>query len=211
MDAKEVIRIISQPTKVWSRSEVLKKPNPIPMTNGVYAWFFKTIPPQVPLEGCKDYEGLYLLYAGISPKNEKSSQNLRKRITTHFRGNAEGSTLRLTLGVLLSEQSGFELRRVGSGKRKTLTHLGEQWLDKWMDNNAFVLWVEHEKPWNIEKEILRRFSLPLNIQDNEHHDFSKTLSSLRIRANKIAEALPIANEDNQQRTPRASSRSAPKV
>ena len=200
MDAKEVIRIISKPTKVWSRSEVLTKPNPIPMTNGVYSWFFKTIPPQVPSVGCTDFKNLCLLYAGISPKNERSSQNLRKRITTHFRGNAEGSTLRLTLGVLLSEQSGFELRRVGSGKRKTLTHLGEQWLDKWMDDNAFVLWVEHEKPWMIEKEILRSFSLPLNIQDNEHHGFSKTLSSIRMRAKKIAEDLPIANEDNQQRT-----------
>ena len=199
MDAKEVIRIISQPTKVWSRSEVLTKPNPIPMTNGVYAWFFKTIPPQVPSEGCKDYEGLYLLYAGISPKNEKSSQNLRKRITTHFRGNAEGSTLRLTLGVLLSEQSGFELRRVGSGKRKTLTHLGEQWLDKWMDINAYVCWVEYEKPWEVEKEIIENVSLPLNIQDNDHHPFAKTLSKMRVEAKKEANETPIANEDNQQR------------
>lgn len=200
MGAKEVIRIISKPTKVWSRGEILSKPNPIPMTDGIYAWFFKTVPPQVPSLGCENYNDLTLLYAGISPKNEASSQNLRKRITTHFRGNAEGSTLRLTLGVLLSEESGFELRRVGSGKRKTLTHLGEQWLDKWMDDNAFVLWIESEKPWSIEKEILRNFSLPLNIQDNEHHEFSKTLSSIRIRAKKIAEDLPIANEDNQQRT-----------
>ena len=61
MDAKEVIRIISQPTKVWSRSEVLTKPNPIPMTNGIYAWFFKTIPPPVPSMGCKGYKDLSLL------------------------------------------------------------------------------------------------------------------------------------------------------
>ena len=62
-----------------------------------------------------------------------------------------------------------------------------------MDENEFVLWVEHEKPWSIEKDILRNFSLPLNIQDNEHHEFSKTLISVRIRAKKIAEELPIAN------------------
>ncbi|WP_420481527.1 GIY-YIG nuclease family protein [Actinopolymorpha pittospori] len=36
-----------------------------------------------------------------------SSQNLRTRVCYHFRGNAEGSTLRLTLGCLL----GLELRR----------------------------------------------------------------------------------------------------
>ena len=200
MNAKEVIRLVSKPSKVWARSDVLSKPNPIPTTNGIYAWFFKTIPPQVPSDGCINYNGMSLLYAGISPKNEKSTQNLRKRITTHFRGNAEGSTLRLTLGVLLSEKSGFELRRVGSGKRKTLTHLGEQWLDKWLDDNAFVMWVEHEKPWTVEKEILRCCSLPLNIQDNDHHEFSKTLSSIRVKAKRLAEESPIANEGNQQRS-----------
>ena len=80
-----------------------------------------------------------LLYAGISPKDENSKQNLRKRITNHFRGNAEGSTLRLTLGTLLSRESDFPLRRVGSGNRKTFTHLGEQWLDKWMDIKKMLL------------------------------------------------------------------------
>jgi hypothetical protein len=37
----------------------------------------------------------------------------------HYRGNAEGSTLRLTLGCLLSSSLGLRLRRVGSGKRLT--------------------------------------------------------------------------------------------
>ena len=40
------------------------------------------------------------------------------RIRYHFRGNAEGSTLRLTLGCLLIKPLGIELRRVGSGKRR---------------------------------------------------------------------------------------------
>ncbi|WP_368418925.1 GIY-YIG nuclease family protein, partial [Rhodovarius sp.] len=61
---------------------------------------------------CLSVNGHTLLYVGISPKNESSSQNLRKRITYHYRGNAEGSTLRLTLGVLLAQQSDFPLRRV---------------------------------------------------------------------------------------------------
>ena len=199
MNAEDVIRIISRPTKVWSRSEILSKPSPIPLENGVYAWFFKKIPPNVPLSECKVYEYMRLLYVGISPKNELSSQNLRKRIATHFRGNAEGSTLRRTLGVLLAEESGYDLRRVGSGKRMTLTHSGEQWLDDWMEENAFVVWVEHDKPWTVEKDILNNLSLPLNIQDNSHHEFSKTLSSIRVRANRIAKELPIANEDNQDR------------
>ncbi|WP_394816236.1 GIY-YIG nuclease family protein [Streptomyces mooreae] len=48
--------------------------------------------------------------------NRTSTQNLRKRVRYHYRGNAAGSTLRLTLGCLL----GLELRRVGSGKRNDL-------------------------------------------------------------------------------------------
>ncbi|MFF8174696.1 GIY-YIG nuclease family protein [Streptomyces chartreusis] len=47
--------------------------------------------------------------------NRTSTQNLRKRVRHHYRGNAAGSTLRLTLGCLL----GLELRRVGGGKRMT--------------------------------------------------------------------------------------------
>jgi hypothetical protein len=50
-----------------------------------------------------------------------SKQNLRSRIKNHYRGNAESSTLRLTLGFLLSEKLGIELRRVGSGKRMTFS------------------------------------------------------------------------------------------
>ena len=92
---------------------------------------------------------------------------------THYRGNAEGSTLRLTHGVMLCEKIGFELRRFGSGKRKTFTHLGEQWSDKWIDDNAFVVWVNHKYPWKIEKDTLKHFSLPLNIRDNNYHEFKK--------------------------------------
>ena len=129
-----------------------------------------------------------------------SSANLKKRITYHYRGNAEGSTLRLTLGILLAKKSGFPLRRVGSGRRMTFTHIGEQWLDDWLEENAFVCWVEHSAPWELESDILGRLSLSLNIRDNDHHPFSGELSKFRKEAKRLARAEPIAREDNQQRT-----------
>ncbi|WP_353210459.1 GIY-YIG nuclease family protein [Rhodovarius sp.] len=89
------------PERLFSRAEALSRPCPIPAKRGVYAWYFSSIPDGVPTDGCLSVNGHTLLYVGISPKNESSSQNLRKRITYHYRGNAEGSTLRLTLGVLL--------------------------------------------------------------------------------------------------------------
>lgn len=188
----------SNPPLLYSRSEVLNKPCPVPQKPGVYGWYFKEIPGQVPTEGCKTIDGLTLLYVGISPSRKNSKQNLRKRIKYHYQGNAYGSTLRLTLGTLLAEQSGFPLRRVGSD-RMTFTHLGEQWLDEWMEENAFVCWEEHPEPWNEETEIFETVSLPLNIQDNKHHLFADVLSELRKKAKKQAREMPVANEENQKR------------
>ena len=191
---------LTNPNKLYSRSEVLSTPCPVPEERGLYSWFFKSIPPGVPTDGCLTKDGMTLLYVGISPKDEESKQHLRKRIKTHFSGNAEGSTLRLTLGALMKEQSGFPLRRVGSGKRMTFIHLGEQWLDAWMEKNAFISWVKHEAPWEVEGEIFHSVSLPLNIQDNDHHRFVQRLSSLRGDARRIAREMPIANEGKQQRS-----------
>ena len=119
-----IIYELVKPTKVFSRSEVLPRDSPVPRSPGIYAWFFKESPPNVPTEKCAKYNDLNLLYAGISPKKPKrmgkpSKQNLRTRIKNHYQGNAEGSTLRFTLGCLLSEELGIKLRRVGSGKRMT--------------------------------------------------------------------------------------------
>lgn len=194
-----VISELTNPILLYSRSAVLSQPCPVLQERGLYAWFFKQIPPGVPTDGCVTKDGLTLLYVGISPSRKNSKQNLRKRITYHYRGNAYGSTLRLTLGTLLTEQSDFPLRRVGSGKRMTFTHLGEQWLDSWMEENALVCWVTHPVPWEVEKGIFETVSLPLNIQDNKDQVFVDVLSDMRTNAKKQAREMPVANEGNQQR------------
>ena len=139
-----------------------------------------------------------LLYIGISPDKKnmpQSKQHLKKRITNHNAGNAEGSTLRRSLGVLLTPESHYPLRRVGSGRRMTFTHNGEQWLDAWMEKNAYVFWVEHETPWELEEDLLCALSLPLNIQGNRSHPFAIELNRLRKEAIPNAWELPIADED----------------
>jgi GIY-YIG catalytic domain-containing protein len=68
---------------------------------GVYAWYFRKVPPAVPVHGCNRHAGLALLYVGISPSKPPSNgkspskQSLAGRVRYHFSGNAEGSTLRL--------------------------------------------------------------------------------------------------------------------
>ena len=160
------------------RQDTLSLPDRIPVTRGVYAWFFREPPPTVPLDGCFRRDGKTLLYVWISPKNSQSRQHLRKRITYHYRGNAEGSTLRLTLGALLAPYSDFPLRRVGSGRRMTFTHLGEQWLDAWMDRNALVCWIEHPEPWMPERELFQSKNLPLNVEGTRHRPFSATPTAI---------------------------------
>jgi len=198
-DINKLIQPLLNPSAVFSRSEVLVKDCPVPAQPGVYVWFFKTIPDLVPTHGCIKFGEMTALYVGISPGRVNSPQNLRKRIRTHFKGNAEGSTLRRTLGILLEQDSGFPLRRVGSGKRMTFTHLGEQWLDSWMQENAFVSWIVRSEPWQIEHDMLKQFNFPLNLQDNGHRSFTKELSLLRQKANENARQQPIANEGNQRR------------
>ncbi|ENT2959786.1 GIY-YIG nuclease family protein [Enterobacter cloacae] len=194
--SKESRMFVFYPERIYSRTEVMSKPSPVPPVNGIYFWWFKEIPPGVPTEGCVTSDGYTLLYVGISPDQRgkpNSRSNLRKRIKTHYSGNAAGSTLRRTLGVLLSSSSGFPLRRVGSGSRMTFTHPGEQWLDVWMEKNARVHWIPVEAPWELEDKLIASIPLPLNIQRNAH-EFKITLSEMRRLAAAEARLMEIADE-----------------
>lgn len=193
----DILKTLINPKRVYSRSDVLAKDCPVPKRPGIYSWFFKEIPPRVIIEDCIKLEELTLLYMGISPKRPQkngrkpSRETLQSRIRYHYRGNAYGSTLRLSLGCLLSDQLGIRLRRVGSDKRMNFTVQGEDKLSCWMEYNAFVSWVEYLKPWEFEAKAFASLSLPLNLQGNEHHPFSPVLSSIRAQARANARKLPI--------------------
>jgi hypothetical protein len=187
------------PDRLWSRSETLVRPCPVPREPGVYAWFFREVPPGVPADGCVVRTGRTLLYLGISPgrppANGKppSRQRLANRIRYHFTGNAEGSTLRLTLGCLLADMLGIELRRVGSGKRMHFGP-GEARLSEWMGKNAEVVWTQHAAPWELEAELIAELSLPLNLAQNVRHPFHPALSEIRQAAKVRARNLPIGHD-----------------
>jgi hypothetical protein len=194
----EAIPLI-KPVRLWSRSEILSGPEP-PAAPGVYAWYFRQIPPGVPTEGCIVHDGLTLLYVGISPKaaplngRPASRQNLRTRLRYHMRGNAEGSTLRLTLGCLLAKELGVELRRVGSGSRMTFGTAGEAKLSGWLDRNACVSWVVTEEPWEVEQQVIQHVALPLNLDENKQHPFHAALTEIRRAAKARAGELPVLHE-----------------
>lgn len=192
-----------------SRRDVLGRPSAAPISPGVYAWYFKRVPPGIDATGCLVRDGLTLLYVGISPTEPPtngrapSRSNLRQRLRTHYAGNAAGSTLRKTLGCLLEDDLGFALRRVGSGERLTFTNPGERLLDTWLEENALVTWVVSERPWEVEREVLRSgVPLPLNIRDNPCPAHTELLSGVRRRAVAAALALPIIGDGGGARRAR---------
>lgn len=178
--------------RLLSASEVCGSPSAVPAVAGVYGWWFDEVPGGVPVDGCVRRDRWTLLYVGISPKRPPvngrppSRQTARDRIRYHFRGNAEGSTLRLTLGVLL----GLELRRVGSGTRRTFASQ-EVALSEWMACHARVSVAIHEEPWVLESRLIGELVLPLNL-DQSGHPFRSVLSAMRSAAKARAVELPVA-------------------
>jgi hypothetical protein len=122
---------LAGPARVFSRRDVLVRPSPVPSGPGVYGWCFRRWSSTIAADRCCSHQGLALLYARISPDRPPrkgrppSKQNLAGRIRYHYTGNAEGSTLRKTLGCLLAGGLGIQLWRVGSGSRMTFG-AGEQ-------------------------------------------------------------------------------------
>jgi len=178
-----------QPAKVWRGLQILSNDSLVPKCSGPYAWYFQDLPAGIPKAGCLPFNDLTLLYVGIAPKRISSKQTLRDRIKNHLKGNAYGSTLRLSLGCLLGERLGLQLQRVGE-KRMTFVH-GEEKLSEWLANNAFVVWMARKEPWEVEAELIRTVSLPLNLEHNEQHSFYPILSARREAAKKKARELPI--------------------
>jgi hypothetical protein len=162
------------PARLYTAEEVRRRECPVPATAGVYAWYFPAPPSIVPTAGCHVRDSAVLLYVGISPKappvdgGPSSRQNIRSRIRYHYRGNAAGSTLRLTLGSLLAEDLGIHLRRVGSGYRMTFGLDGEARLSQWMAQHAQVVCTAVARPWKVEEETIRSLVLPLNLDQNRH-------------------------------------------
>jgi hypothetical protein len=195
-DVNRAITRFLETSRLHSRQEALEHPSPIPDASGVYGWWFKQLPPMVEASGCYSRDGLTLLYVGISPgrppQNGRppSRQHLRSRIQTHYAGNAEGSTLRKTLGCLLTQELGIQLRRVGSGNHLTFVQ-GEQVLSAWMGQNAIVSWLIQDRPWELEDQLIALLDLPLNLEGNTRNGFHRVLSDARRRCVAHAKALPV--------------------
>ena len=174
--ADEVVAFLQSPSRLWSRTELMLRPSPIPQHAGVYGWYFNELPwHEVP--GIGTHVGDWsLLYVGIAPGRPGSRSNLRKRLRSHLSGNARGSTLRLSLACLLMHRLGLSPTqasgKIGFGSSEVL-------LTKWIDEHARVAWIEHSQPWVAEAAAVQVLGVPLNRDHNHGHPFHDTLGNVR--------------------------------
>ena len=155
--------------------EILANPSVVPDSPGIYAWCFDESP--VPPEFCGDCtvrEGCLILYIGIA-----AGQSLRDRICKRHLRSASVSTLRLSLGCLLREECGLELR--SASRDHYDWGAGEENLTEWMADHAFVAWHVHGDPETLEAGAIVRYRPPLNIKGNRQHPFCEHLVALRKR------------------------------
>jgi hypothetical protein len=61
----------------------------------------------------------------------------------------------------------------------------------WMAENAYVSWIVHCSPWELEDQFITALDLPLNLQGNNHNPFYPTLTGIRAQCAAQARALPV--------------------
>lgn len=161
-----------------------------PKQMGVYGWWFEPGCLPTPVLPHPTADGFELLYVGIAPRKpalvgSSSKSQLRARLASHAKKDASRSTLRLTLGLLLSDElglvAGTHRGRVNWGP------VGEQALTAWMQQHAQISWVVDDAPWIVEGELLESVPLPLNVSGKDG-PFTQSLTFRRHQARCIARA-----------------------
>jgi hypothetical protein len=181
-DSEEAKRVLLSGAPLYAWQDLELDSTLPPRRAGVYAWFFTHPPDRVPISDCIARDGAYLLYVGIASDKRKG---LYSRVREHFTLNAEGSTLRKSLGCLLEEKLGTVLVRAGSRRTFGPQELA---LTAWMQAHARVAWFPIESPERIERRLIDSLRPPLNLNQNETHPFHKTLTEIRRRAHRRADA-----------------------
>jgi len=174
-----------KPCRVWSPAELIADTNKVPLSPGVYGWWFRTPPSGVPLERTIENSFGRLLYIGIAG-GRTGNRTLRDRLKNHLKGPIGSSTLRRTLACLNVEELALEIGRHPTSGRLVMSSVDERKLSEWMAKETRVAWMTCDRPQEIEKDILLRGpKLPLNIQGNAM-PFARHLSSIRANAGKQA-------------------------
>lgn len=166
--AEREVYYFEDPEFLKSLADLEKEPPP--QAPGIYGWYFDRMPPKVPRKNCVCIDGWRLLYIGIT------ETDLHSRILSqHFKGNAEGSTLRLKVGCLLAKKLRLNLQK--NGKRFTFGN-GETELSRWIAKHAQVFYWVSNRPAQLERIAILRYKPPLNADYNKEHRFYSCLKKI---------------------------------
>ncbi len=167
--------------RLYRISDIRRNKPLLPQERGVYGLFFDLPPGAAPIDGCFARDGMHLLYVGTAGADLAKNGHLRNRLGDHhLGGNERRSTVCQTLAALLPDLAGQCLAKVERGKLKFHTSSdGAANLRLWMDDHVSVCWTAHSNPGKIEKELIARYVLPLNLEYNSAHPFALGLGGLR--------------------------------
>jgi hypothetical protein len=128
-------------------------------------------------------EGYELLYVGASV------DPLSRRVLEHLNGNTKGSSLRMTVGALMSSELGLEPVTTPRRTYFDFGSDGEARLTDWMLAHTRVATAASAQPYADERELLTTIPLPFNISERRRHPFSKYLMAQRAVMAGKARAL----------------------
>jgi hypothetical protein len=165
---------------------------------GVYAVFFNQSTQLVERSGYLQFDrqrpfskdGYDLLYVGAS------LDPVSRRVMEHLVGNTKGSSLRMTVGALMTIDLGIDPVGVKGRNYFDFGFDGEERLTDWFLANTRVASVASREPFREEQDLITTTALPFNINERRRHPFSKYLMSLRAviagRPAKASAAVSLA-------------------
>ncbi len=143
-----------RPERLISAAEILADRRVIPSTKGIYGWWFNANLPNVSTVGTFEIDRSRLLYVGIAPKGTDSKSTLQKRIRSNHLGNRiASSTLRRTLAHLLKDELGLS-RFLDDKNKFCMSREDETKLTGWMAEHAAVSFLECERAWDLEDDLV---------------------------------------------------------
>lgn len=139
---QKILRALLHPDRLLTCSEIRVKPCPIVSKPGVYAWYFRQVPPRVPTQGCHVFATytlfVYWHFSVPATKRRIPARAIGPEANPISRSRECGRVDAASIpGLLVGSELGNELRRVGSGERMTFV-MGEQRLSAWMAEHALV-------------------------------------------------------------------------
>ena len=168
---KEVIKLLED---LDYFNPLKDNPKLLPTTSGFYIICLNedsALPNTLAKANFSVYKNLRVLYVGIT----NAEKGIRGRdYKNHFNGNAGGSTLRKSLGVLFNYKLIPRDKDITNNKKK-FSKEDELKLSVWMKNNLTFFYKIFENPGRIEQDLIDLFNPPINLDKTKHLMINKEI------------------------------------